>query len=273
MPSVEEFINSILQSGQQAPQNAPNTGLQQFLNTPQYSLLYGQNTASDAINAANAGTYNPVNAFHLDPGYQFSVDQGMKQMQQNAAAKGLLESGPLLRELQQYGQGAADQNYQRWMGQQQGLFSDYQNRLSGLAQFGSTQTGAQQGVDMNNMLAQLAGNANVNTGNQLAQFGGLTAEGVASLLGNQGVLNANAMLNTGAAQANNIMQGNMFTAQLMAQQQAQANQSANSMFAGQGAMQGYQGSPMFSGGSSGGGSYSRTGTGGLPGATPTYSYF
>lgn len=266
--SIEDFINQIM-AAPSAPEMAPNTGLQAFLSTPQYSLLYGQDTANSAINAANAGAYNPVDTFRLDPGYQFAIDQGMRQMQQNAAAKGLLESGPLLKELQQYGQGMADQNYQRWLAQQQGLYQDYQNKLGSLAQFGSTQTGAEQELNLNSMLAQLAGNANLATGQGISNTNLAALTDIASLFGNQGVLSANALLNTGAAQANNIMQGNIFAAQLQAQQQAMANQAANSMFAGQGAMQGYQGSPMFSGNQS----YTRTGTGGQLGASPQYNYF
>ena len=47
-----------------------------------------------------------------DPGYQFRLDQGMKAIQQSAAAKGGLLSGAMLKGTQRFGQGLASQEYQ-----------------------------------------------------------------------------------------------------------------------------------------------------------------
>lgn len=240
-------------------QGSTGAGLNSLFNTPNYALMYGQENAQNQANAATAGTYDPTTAFRQDPGYQFSISEGMKAMQQHAAAKGLLESGGMQKELQNYAQGTADQNYQRFLTQQQGLFGNYQSQLAGLSQFGAGQTGGQQSVDMNSMLAQLLAQGNFGTGQNIASGNLSTGSDIASLFANQGVLNANAYLNTGAAQANNLFRGNEFTAQLMAQQQARSDNQQNSLFSGAGAQSGYNGgagssqqlNPGFGGGSNG----------------------
>lgn len=50
--------------------------------------------------------------YEADPGYQFRMDEGMKSIQGNAAARGLLNSGATLKELTRYGQDVASQEYQ-----------------------------------------------------------------------------------------------------------------------------------------------------------------
>ena len=232
--------------------NAQQDPVSRLLNSSQYQLLYGQPNTQNQANAFAAGTYDPTQAFKQDPGYQFAISEAMKAMQQNAAAKGLLESGPLQQQLQTYAQGQADQNYQRWLGQQssllsdrqgqeQGLLSNYQNQLAGLAQFGAGQTGGQQSVDVGNLLANILAQSNLTTGQGLATSNMNAGENIASLFANQGSLNASALMNTAAAQANNIFQGNNFAAQIQAQQQAMQNQGANSLFSGAGQQSGYRG--------------------------------
>lgn len=61
---------------------------------------------------------NQLNALLTDPtkiqqtpGYQFAVDQGNQAINRSAAAKGQLNSGGVLAELQKYGQGMASQEY------------------------------------------------------------------------------------------------------------------------------------------------------------------
>jgi hypothetical protein len=83
--------------------------------------------------------------FEASPGYQFRVDEGRKAMERSAAARGMLNSGGMLRQLQEYGQGAATQEY-----------GNQFNRLAHLAGLGTGPTA--QGV-------QAAGNMSVNMGN------------------------------------------------------------------------------------------------------------
>ena len=47
------------------------------------------------------------------PGYQYRVDEGRKAIERSAAAQGMLNSGQTLRQLQEYGQGAAAEEYDR----------------------------------------------------------------------------------------------------------------------------------------------------------------
>lgn len=67
-------------------------------------------------------------AFRDTPGYQFGLDEGNKQVQTSAAARGGLYSGAAMKSLQKFGNDYADQ---------QG-YTPYMNRLAGL--FGGAQT-------------------------------------------------------------------------------------------------------------------------------------
>lgn len=51
-------------------------------------------------------------ALEQDPGYQFRIDQGLKSLEQSAAAKGMLRTGGSLKNIQDFGQRAASQEYQ-----------------------------------------------------------------------------------------------------------------------------------------------------------------
>ena len=51
--------------------------------------------------------------FAASPGYQYRVDEGRKAIERSAAAQGMLNSGQTLRQLQEYGQGAAAEEYDR----------------------------------------------------------------------------------------------------------------------------------------------------------------
>lgn len=72
--------------------------------------------------------------FQTSPGYQFAFDEGMRAVQDSAAARGRLNSGATWQALNRYGQGVANQEFGNW-----------QNRLAALAGVGqsaTTQTGA-----------------------------------------------------------------------------------------------------------------------------------
>ena len=69
-----------------------------------------------------------------DPGYQFRLDQGVKAIDQSAAAKGTLRSGGTLKDIMGYGQDLASQEYgnafnralQGWGANFQGAQAQYQ---------------------------------------------------------------------------------------------------------------------------------------------------
>jgi hypothetical protein len=65
--------------------------------------------------------------FQASPGYQWSLDQGLRAVDAGAAAKGLLDSGATLKAEQTYGTGLADQE-----------FTNYYNRLFDLSKLGES---------------------------------------------------------------------------------------------------------------------------------------
>lgn len=106
--------------------------------------------------------------FQTSPGYQFRMDQGIEAIERSNAASGRLNSGATLRDLTQFGQGIASQE-----------FNNYANRLAGIAGIGQTAT---------SQTANLGAAAASNQGNALMQAGQARASGY------QG--SANAMNNT-----------------------------------------------------------------------------
>lgn len=50
--------------------------------------------------------------FQADPGYNFRMAEGMKELERSASARGLLQSGGTLKGIQQYGQNIASDEYQ-----------------------------------------------------------------------------------------------------------------------------------------------------------------
>lgn len=89
------------------------------------------------LNGTDAATSSMSN-FTSSPGYGYQVSEGLKAVDQGAAAKGLLRSGATLKAEETLGSNLANQD-----------FSAYLSRLSGL-----TSTG----------LTAASGSANVNTG-------------------------------------------------------------------------------------------------------------
>jgi len=165
----------VLQMQQANPQGA----LDQYKNTPGYQLL------------------NAPGAYEQSPGYQYAMDQSMNQVQNAASAKGMLESGAVIKNMQQTASGLAQQDYGNWWNRQNQLYGDYQNRLQGMA------GGPTGGADAMTAGANAA-QANLQTGSNLG-----------SLFGNQGTTGMGGIINTAAAQS-----GNMINA---GQQQASVN--------------------------------------------------
>jgi len=107
-----------------------------------------------------------------DPSYQWRFDQGQKAVERSVAAKGMLNSGNAAIELQQYGQGAASQEYGAQfnrtlsaMGASESAFQSSYNRLAELAGMTSGMQANSQNTNYN--YASLAERAN----NNAAQIG------------------------------------------------------------------------------------------------------
>jgi hypothetical protein len=124
-----------------------------------------------------------------DPSYQWRLNQGTQNLNASAAARGMLGSGQNLKDITDYGQGAASQEYgaafDRYNTNQSNLF----NRLSALSSIGQNaasglgNNGAQVANSMsNNTMAGTAASANYLTGGANASAAGQI--GQANALGN-----------------------------------------------------------------------------------------
>lgn len=162
----------------------PQNALDAYKNTPGYQLL------------------NTPGAYEQSPGYQFAVNDALQQVQKQASARGLLESGAALRGMTDRAQGMAMQDYGNWWNRQNQQFDNYQNRLAGLA-------GGNVGGDQAFNLGQSLGAGSMQTGSNMV-----------GLFGNQGAAGYGGLVNTGAAQSNNMTNAGTQQAQIGA-----ANQS------------------------------------------------
>ena len=112
------------------------------------------------LNGPDAATAAMGN-FKTSPGYQFSLDQGLRGVDAGAAASGLLRSGATLKAEQTFGTGLADQE-----------FSNYYNRLYNLSNLGE------------NAAAKTGANA-VTTGSGIAQTDASAGQQLSSIYGNE----------------------------------------------------------------------------------------
>ena len=114
---------------------------------------------------------NAVNQpFQNTPGYQFAFDEGMRAIKNQAAARGLLNSGARLRASARYATGLADQTYQNWLaalrsgaglgqtGMQTGI-AGAGNAVNAAGQFGAG-AGASQGASFIGAANSLGGGLN-----------------------------------------------------------------------------------------------------------------
>jgi hypothetical protein len=154
---------------------SPLTGL---LTGNQYDPNTGQTTA---INSEQQQAL-----FQKSPGYQFRIDQAMKNVQASQAAKGGLLSGGAMKELSDYGSGMASSEYGNYINQLMGLSGIGERAATNSGNF-ATGAGAQiadytqeQGMAMANRDAQL-GNI---IGGGLSDVGGL-----AMMFGAKGKMN------------------------------------------------------------------------------------
>lgn len=116
--------------------------------------------------------------FQTDPGYQFRMDQGAQALQRSAAAKGGLFSGGTLKDLTDYNQNFASNEYQNAYNRFNQNRSTQFNQLASLAGLGQTAA---------SNTAQLG----ANSANQIANntISGLTGAAAARASGYNGLFN------------------------------------------------------------------------------------
>lgn len=128
------------------------------------SDLYGLNGAEAQQTASGM--------YQKSPGYDFRMAQGIKAIDNSASAKGMRNSGATLKALTQYGQGVADQDYQKWVeglkgiggaglssaGKAGDVLSGSNNAIGSLySKIGEAK--ASQGIAQGNLLGNLFGKA------------------------------------------------------------------------------------------------------------------
>lgn len=110
--------------------------------------------------------------YQADPGYGFRLSEGLKAIQNSAAARGGLLSGAALKGISRYGQDLASNEYQNAYNRYQANQANQYNRLANIAGLGQTANAALQQAGQNyasgagNIAMQNAGN--VGTGQLLA---------------------------------------------------------------------------------------------------------
>ena len=123
-----------------------------------------------------------------DPGFQFRLQQGLKAIQNSAAARGSLLSGGTLKALNNYAQGSASDEYSKVFDRS---FQQYLQRYN---EFQNNQT------NKFNRYASLAG-IGQNAANTLTQAGQSAANNNASILLNSGAQIGQDLQNAAAARA------------------------------------------------------------------------
>lgn len=184
-------------AAQQSEQAQTRADLAPYNQTGQDNLgMYGgfYKTSADQLGAAysDAAAHipQPMTQANLEqtPGYQFNLSQGMKAVQNSAAAKGLGVSGAAMNSAANFATGLSDSTYQNQFANQQSIYNDYLNQ----AQL--------KGNQLNQIFGQIQ--APVTTGlNAAAKTGELGQQNVnaqSALLNNTGVANAAGI--NGAAQ-------------------------------------------------------------------------
>ena len=166
------------QAGQQSQRdNQANTQFQQQAQLDPWSYY----RAGSADNLASfAGGNDPSNIFRDkltqmstgqfspdDPSYQWRLQQGQQTVERSLGARGLLNSGNAAIELQQYGQGAASQEYGAQFGRMlqglSGVESQYNSQFSRLAQMAGITLDPSSSAKINAGIttAQIGANASV----------------------------------------------------------------------------------------------------------------
>lgn len=164
---------------------------QQAANALNAAKAQGTSPYLTAATAAMPATSGAMTQAELEktPGYQFTLGQGLKMAQANAAAKGLGVSGAALKGAATYATGLADSTYSNRFNEAQQTFTDWLNQNS------SYQGNLLNEANMLNQSSTLGQNAASQTGTQgtsLANAAGnyTNQAGLASAAGVTGASNA-----------------------------------------------------------------------------------
>lgn len=145
-----------------------------------------------------ASDYTPfgMQQFQADPGYAFRLSEGMKALDQQAAARGGLMSGNALRAAQQYGQNLGSQEYQnafnRYQAERQAKLGPLQS-LAGVGQTSANTIGAAGQQYATNAGQALGAGAQARSSGYIGQANAITG-GVNQYMNYQNQQQQNALL-------------------------------------------------------------------------------
>lgn len=143
------------------------------------------NVFRDKLTQMSTGQFSPD-----DPSYQWRLQQGQQTVERSLGARGLLNSGNAAIELQQYGQGAASQEYgaqfSRMLQGLSGVETQYNSQFSRLAQMAGITLDPSSSVKINAGIqqAQIGASAQVASA-QIGQQTGLANNQLAQLTNQQ----------------------------------------------------------------------------------------
>jgi len=175
---------------QQAAQSANQTQTNEFneqMSAQAPWRFAGQRALSEMADPYFQQTFN-MSDFQQDPGYQFDLQQGQQAIERSAAARGGLASGGMMKDMANYTQGMASNEYQNAYNRFNNDQTQRFNRLASQAQIGQTANGQAAQVGMNtanNISANTIGAGNAAAASQIAQ-GNIVGGGTSNLGGSMG---------------------------------------------------------------------------------------
>lgn len=155
--------DAAVRAQQQAAANANQVQREMYYQTRQDFSPY-RDAGAGALSRLQSGDF--LKNLQMDPGYQFRMQEGMRALQNAAAAKGSLKSGATLKALTRYGQDFASNEYQN-------AYAREYNRLSQLAGLGQASAGQQAAAGQNYAAAygqNVMGAANAQAAATMAQL-------------------------------------------------------------------------------------------------------
>ena len=140
MPTYTNAQGQTVDAQGNVVQTMPSLGAPDYGASPEALTTAGQQFAGQLTQ-----TFKPSDITQ-DPSYQFRLSEGLRAIQARGAATGMLQTGQGLKDIMNFGQQAASQEYQsaydRFMRNQEALYT----RLSGLAGVGQQAAGAATGA-------------------------------------------------------------------------------------------------------------------------------
>lgn len=146
---------------------------QQFPNPTDFAkwhyTTYGQNENRQGVpgSTGSGGGDNSYGGFVMSPGYQFRLNQGLQAIERSASARGNRLGGATMKALNDYAQGSASDEFQRYVGGLQSLAGVGQSATGSIAQAG--QQYASNSAQTNATLGNARASAYANTGNAINQ--------------------------------------------------------------------------------------------------------